>query len=121
MQKLSTKADRDFNVRANTWKRPLLYGEDLLSDMIPYDTVWYVVALPSSFFSISFMNKIENHTRFLKVDAVKIKPLGSSEDARSSMSEEEEENELAQAEQDVKEIELTISTYTYYKGQEQNS
>jgi len=70
---------------------------------------------------ISFMNKIENHTRFLKVDAVKVKPLGSSEDARSSMSEEEEEKELAQAEQDVKEIELTISTYTYYKGQEQNS
>lgn len=68
---------------------------------------------------ISFVNKIENHTRFLKVDALRIKPLGAGSETRSS-SADQEEQELAQAAEKVKEIELTISTYTYYKGPQES-
>jgi hypothetical protein len=40
---------------------------------------------------IEFVNKIENHTRFLKVDTIKIRPLGTLEEsgrilARSRMT-----------------------------------
>ena len=68
---------------------------------------------------IAFVNKIENHTRFLKVDALRIKPLGAGSETRSS-SADQEEQELAQAAEKVKEIELTISTYTYYKGSQES-
>jgi hypothetical protein len=68
---------------------------------------------------IEFVNKIENHTRFLKIDALKIKPLGAAEDTGTS-DEKQDEEELAQAAEAVKEIELTISTYTYYKGPQQS-
>ena len=68
---------------------------------------------------IAFVNKIENHTRFLKVDALRIKPLGAGSETRSS-SADQEEQELALAAEKVKEIELTISTYTYYKGPQES-
>jgi Tfp pilus assembly protein PilO len=66
---------------------------------------------------IEFVNKIENHTRFLKVDAIKIKPVGSADDAGGDdLSDKADEEELARATEPVKEIELTVSTYTYFKG-----
>ena len=68
---------------------------------------------------IEFVNKIENHTRFLKVDAVNIRPVGASADeGGEELSEKSDEEELARASEPVKEIELTVSTYTYTKGQE---
>ena len=65
---------------------------------------------------LEFVNKIENHTRFLKVDAIVIKPLGSTDDSSDDLSDKQDEEELARATEPVKEIDLTVSTYTYYKG-----
>lgn len=59
---------------------------------------------------ISFMNKIENHTRFLKVDAFDIHPVGSSRSGGAP------ELELDAADDPLKEIQLTITTYTYSRG-----
>jgi hypothetical protein len=67
---------------------------------------------------IDFVNKIENHTRFLKVDAIVIKPLGSTDESGDDLSDKQDEEELAKATEPMKEIELTVSTYTYYKGPE---
>jgi hypothetical protein len=67
---------------------------------------------------IEFVNKIENHTRFLKVDAIYIKPVGSTDDNSDEIGEKADDEELARAAESVKEIELTVSTYTYSKGQE---
>ena len=58
---------------------------------------------------ISFMNKIENHTRFLKVDAFDIRPVGSSPGGSP-------EAEMDAADDALKEIRLTITTYTYFRG-----
>jgi hypothetical protein len=65
---------------------------------------------------VEFVNKIENHTRFLKVDAIVVKPVGSTDDSGDDLSDKQDEEELARATEPVKEIELTVSTYTYYKG-----
>ncbi|MCZ6794110.1 MAG: hypothetical protein O7J95_10920 [Planctomycetota bacterium] len=60
---------------------------------------------------IQFLNKIENHTRFLKVDAFKIKPyLAKDADGGGGAV---KNKELLYASNRVKELELTISTYTY--------
>ena len=66
---------------------------------------------------VEFVNKIENHTRFLKVDAINIKPLGTPEENGEELAEKQDDTELAAASEPVKEIELTVSTYTYFKGQ----
>lgn len=61
-----------------------------------------------------FVNKIENHTRFLKVDAITIRPLGASAEAsEDELSDRVDEEELVRAAEPVKEIEVTVSTYTY--------
>lgn len=57
----------------------------------------------------AFVNKIENHTRFLKVDAFTIRPMGAPKNA-GAMS---PERELANADNEVKEIDVVVSTYTY--------
>ena len=67
---------------------------------------------------IEFVNKIENHTRFLKIDAINIKPVGSTDDNSDDLGDKTDDEELAKAMEQVKEIELTVSTYTYSKGQE---
>ena len=68
---------------------------------------------------IEFVNKIENHTRFLKVDALSIRPVGSTaEDNYDDLGDKSDDEELARASEPVKEIELTVSTYTYSKGHE---
>ena len=67
---------------------------------------------------IEFVNKIENHTRFLKVDAINIRPVGSPAEENDDMSDKGDDEELARASEPVKEIELTVSTYTYSKGQD---
>lgn len=59
---------------------------------------------------IAFLNKIENHTRFLKVDAFDIHPVGSSTGGGAP------ELELDAADDPLKEIQLTITTYTYFRG-----
>jgi Tfp pilus assembly protein PilO len=69
---------------------------------------------------IEFVEKIENHARFLKVDALEIKPFGAKGDFTGSGTEKEEMELLALAANERKEIELTVSTYTYYKGSQQN-
>ncbi len=61
---------------------------------------------------ISFINKIENHTRFLKVDAFNIRPLGAPATA-PRFDGVSSDRELANADNPIKEIDLTISTYTY--------
>jgi hypothetical protein len=65
---------------------------------------------------LNFVNKVENHTRFLKVDAIKIKPLGTNDGFDDELRADDDEKELSLAENGVKEIELTVSTYTYVKG-----
>ncbi len=64
---------------------------------------------------ISFINKIENHTRFLKIDALNIRPLGAPRKG-TSFENANPEQELQRADQALKEVDLTISTYTYFKG-----
>lgn len=58
---------------------------------------------------IAFMNKIENHTRFLKVDAFDIRPVGGAGGGAPEL-------ELDAADDPLKEIQLTITTYTYFRG-----
>ena len=59
---------------------------------------------------IAFINKIENHTRFLKVDAFDIRPVGGASGGGAP------ELELDAADDPLKEIQLTITTYTYFRG-----
>lgn len=69
---------------------------------------------------LQFMSRIENHKRFLKIDAVSLKPLGSRGDFPEGDLREREDSELLEmARNSVKEIDLTVSTYTYFKGTEQ--
>lgn len=71
---------------------------------------------------LNFVNKIENHTRFLKVDAISIRPVGSaSEDVGDELSDRVDEDELHRASEPIKEIELTVSTYTYSRGVEKRT
>jgi hypothetical protein len=67
---------------------------------------------------VEFINKIENHTRFLKIDALSIKPLGAAEETGDGSGDTKDEEEIARAAEPIKEIELTVSTYTYFKGSE---
>lgn len=69
---------------------------------------------------MEFVNKIENHTRFLKVDAISIRPVGSpAEESGDDLSDRVDEEELGRAAEPIKDIELTVSTYTYSRGREQ--
>lgn len=69
---------------------------------------------------LQFMSRIENHKRFLKIDAVNLKPLGSRGDfPEGDLREREDAELLGLARNQVKEIDLTVSTYTYFKGTEQ--
>ena len=61
---------------------------------------------------IRFINKIENHKRFLKIDDFKIKPLGAPEESRG-LSDRNEAELLELAKVPFKEIEMIVSTYTY--------
>ena len=71
---------------------------------------------------IEFVNRIENHTRFFKVDAINVKPLGSTDaDSGEELGDQQDDAVLAAASEKVKEIELTVSTYTYFKGQEKKT
>lgn len=70
---------------------------------------------------IEFVNRIENHTRFFKVDAINIKPLGATDDSADELGDQQDDTVLAAASEKVKEIELTVSTYTYFKGQEKKT
>jgi Tfp pilus assembly protein PilO len=65
---------------------------------------------------LRFMNKIENHTRFLKIDAISIKPLGAP-DELNEFDDKADSDEIAKARIPFKDIELTVSTYTYSKGE----
>ena len=65
---------------------------------------------------IEFVNMIENHTRFLKVDAINVKPLGAMEETGEALDDKADDAELAAASEPVKEIELVVSTYTYSRG-----
>ncbi len=68
---------------------------------------------------LQFMSRIENHKRFLKIDAVSLKPLDSMGDFPEGDLREKEDAELLElARNPVKEIDLTVSTYTYFKGAE---
>jgi len=68
---------------------------------------------------IEFVNKVENHTRFLKVDAISIRAVGTQSDENADdLGDKGDDEELAKASEPVKEIELMVSTYTYSKGQE---
>lgn len=67
---------------------------------------------------IEFVSKIENHTRFLKVDSTNIKPIGTMDESVEDLGEKADDPELAAASEPVKEIELTVSTYTYSRGHE---
>ena len=65
---------------------------------------------------LSFMNKIENHPRFLKLDAIKIKPSGAAGAFDEELRGDGDEGDLGQAAIPVKDIEITVSTYTYARG-----
>ena len=64
---------------------------------------------------LRFINKIENHTRFLKIDAITVKPLGAADEV-NEFDDKEDATEIAKARIPFKDIELTVSTYTYSKG-----
>ena len=68
---------------------------------------------------LRFINKIENHTRFLKIDEIKIKPLGA-DDGSSGLSDGDEAKLLELARVPFKEIQVIVSTYTYKKDNEVN-
>lgn len=57
---------------------------------------------------LKFINAVENHSRFLQVDRIEIKPQGAT-------SSDKVEDEIALAENAVKDIVVEISTYTYSK------
>lgn len=62
---------------------------------------------------IDFLNKVENHPRFLKVDSFRIKPSRATDSQATLGGNNPDERELSAAKNPIKEIELTISTYTY--------
>jgi hypothetical protein len=63
---------------------------------------------------LRFINKIENHTRFLKIDAISIKPLGAPDEV-NEFDDKTDAEEIAKARIPFKDIEVTVSTYTYSK------
>ena len=66
---------------------------------------------------LDFIAKIENHKRFLKVDAVNIRPFEVSGDfTEGDLGDRNDEELLGKAKKELKEIDLTVSTYTYVKG-----
>lgn len=68
---------------------------------------------------LKFMSRIENHKRFLKIDAVSLKPLGAKGEFPEGDLRERNDSELLEmARNPVKEIDLTVSTYTYFKEAE---
>tara|TARA_B100000809_G_scaffold180032_1_gene177671 strand:- start:1046 stop:1723 length:678 start_codon:yes stop_codon:yes gene_type:complete len=68
---------------------------------------------------LQFMSRIENHKRFLKIDAVSLKPLGATgEFPEGDLRERNDSELLGLARNSVKEIDLTVSTYTYLKEAE---
>lgn len=74
----------------------------------------YKVQLVGSFPNFrNFVNKIENHKRFLKVDEIMIRPLGA--DRNLSSSNKNDAAILDMAKVPFKNIELVVSTYTYKK------
>ena len=60
---------------------------------------------------LKFTNSVENHSRFLRIDFIDIKPFGAEDQDKG-------EEELVLAEDPRKDIEVMISTYTYSKGGE---
>lgn len=69
---------------------------------------------------VDFVSKVENHTRFLKVDAINIRPLGVAEEMGSDSDERGDGGspaDLSAATDPIKEIDLTVSTYTYSRGE----
>ncbi len=74
----------------------------------------YLINLIGSFPDfLRFINKIENHTRFLKIDEIKIKPLGARDERVGFVSDEKEAEILERAKVPFKEIAVIVSTYTY--------
>ncbi len=65
---------------------------------------------------LRFINKIENHIRFLKIDAISIRPLGSAEET-NEFDDRADPEEIQKARIPFKDIEVTVSTYTYSKGE----
>jgi Tfp pilus assembly protein PilO len=65
---------------------------------------------------VRFINKIENHIRFLKIDSMTIKPLGSADEV-NEFDDRTDSDEIQKARIPFKDIEVTISTYTYSKGE----
>lgn len=63
---------------------------------------------------LRFIGKIENHTRFLKIDEINIKPFGAP-DVTNEMDDKHDPTTLERAKVPIKEIELVLSTYTYKK------
>ncbi len=61
----------------------------------------------------NFVNKIENHTRFLKIDEMNIRPLGVERSIGASSK--DDSAVLENAAKPFKNIEIVVSTYTYKK------
>ena len=57
---------------------------------------------------LKFLNTVENHSRFLQVDRIEIKPQGSSNSDKIA-------DTIALAENSVKDVVVEVSTYTYSK------
>lgn len=66
---------------------------------------------------LRFINKVENHTRFLKIDEIKIKPLGAKQEEVGFVTDEKEAETLERAKVPFKEIAVIVSTYTYKKDE----
>ena len=69
----------------------------------------YRFSLRGSFPSfLKFMNRVENHPRYLRIDSFDVRPFGAAD-------RDDGIDELVLAEDPRKEIEVVISTYTYSK------
>jgi hypothetical protein len=66
---------------------------------------------------LDFIAKVENHRRFLKIDAINISPFGvTGEFTEGDLGDRNDRELLEKAKGELKEIDLTVSTYTYVKG-----
>jgi len=66
---------------------------------------------------LQFIAKVENHKRFLKIDAINLRPSGVTGNfTEGDLGDRNDEEILENAKNELKEIDLTVSTYTYVKG-----
>jgi Tfp pilus assembly protein PilO len=115
----SYRRDTQIVIQRTEYLRPKVEGEEgkkkSKENFIRHRYRFKLVGTVPDF--LRFINKIENHTRFLKIDAIAIKPLGAA-DEMNEFDDKADSEEIAKGRIPFKDIEVTVSTYTYSKGGE---